>query len=84
MRKLGAGAARKADDLRVGNLLADRGDDPGGGLDAPFAKLAGRQNSRPGVENLHGIDTGLELPDQIARRSLHQEIDELANASGCR
>jgi hypothetical protein len=37
-------------------LLSDGGNDTGTWLDAPFAKLAGRQNSRPGIENLRGID----------------------------
>jgi hypothetical protein len=41
----------------------------------PFAKLAGRQNSCPGVEDLYGIDAGLELPDQIAGRRLDQKIE---------
>ena len=63
-RKLGPGAAGKADDARAGNLLSDRGNNAGRRLDAPFAELAGRQNSRPGIENLHGIDAGLELPNK--------------------
>ena len=75
--ELGAGAARKADDLRVRNALANRGDNARARLDAPAAKLIGRQHTRPGIENLHGIDAGLELPDQIAGRSFDQKIDQI-------
>ena len=35
-----------------------------------------RQHPRPGVEDLHGLDAGLQLPDQIAGRGIDQDIDE--------
>src|ERR1700728_2248934 len=68
--------ARKADDLCRWNTLAHGGNDPCHGLDAPFSELAPRQYSGPRIENLHGFDASLELPDQIIRRGLHQQIDK--------
>jgi hypothetical protein len=40
-------------------------------------KFVVEQYARPAVEYLHGIDAGLELPNQICRRSVHKNIEQL-------
>src|SRR5580692_591426 len=76
-RQLGSRTTRKADDARRRKLCTHARHDARHRLDAPFAEFVGRQHARPGIEDLHGIDTGGKLPDQVARRSLGQYIDEL-------
>jgi hypothetical protein len=44
-------------------------------LDAPSLKLLGRKDSRPGIENLDRINTRRELPNEIARRSIDQNLN---------
>ncbi len=80
--QLSPGAARKADDARRRKLFTHARHDPRCRLDAPFAEFIGRQHTRPGIEDLHGIDTGRKLPDQIACRGLDQYIDELCEGFG--
>ena len=74
--ELGSGAAGKPDDRCFWNALAQLRDNPCARLDAPFAEFVGRQHSRPGVENLYGIDSCRKLPGQIARRGLDQNVDQ--------
>ena len=83
--QLGPGAARKADDLAPGIRSRTAATMRARRLNAPLSELVSRQYSRPGIENLHGIDAGLELPDQIARSRLRPACrSSSANASGCR
>src|SRR5580693_6998011 len=63
-------AARKADDARRRKLFAHVRYDPRCRFDAPLTKFIARQYACPGIEDLHGIDTGRKLFDQVARRSL--------------
>ena len=44
--------------------------------DAPSGKFFRRKHARPGIENLHCIDPGLELPDQISSGCIHQLIHQ--------
>src|ERR1700728_4353627 len=74
--KLSSRAAGKTDDLCVGYASANCRDDPSAGFDTPFTKFIRWQNSCPRVEDLHSIDAGLELPDQIARRRRNQGFDQ--------
>jgi hypothetical protein len=39
-------------------------------------ELLGRKDSRPGIENLDRIDTRRELPNEITRRSIDQNLIE--------
>ena len=77
----GADPARKSDHLRVRHLRAHLRDDLLRRRDAPAAKFLRRQNPGPGIEDLHRIDPGLQLPDQIARRRIDQYIDQPCKAS---
>ena len=54
----GAGAARKADDLRAGHLAAHVLDHAPHRRDAPALELGGRQHAGPGVEDLHRVGAG--------------------------
>jgi hypothetical protein len=40
----------------------------------PHFEFACRQDSRPGVENLHRFNAGLELPHQIACGDVDQKV----------
>ena len=44
--------------------------------DAPSGKFSRRKHARPGIENLHCIDPGLELQDQISSGCIHQLIHQ--------
>ena len=46
-------------------------------LDTPFSEFIGRQNSRPGIENLHRINASLKLADQISSPTPRPAFDEL-------
>ena len=50
--------------------------------DAPAREFLRRQHARPGVENLHRIGAGLQLPHQIARRRLDQHVDQRVERFG--
>ena len=80
--ELRAGAARKADDACSRNLGTDLFDDPRMRLDAPSLEFPSGKNSRPGIENLHRIDAGIELANQIARRRLDQKLDQFREDFG--
>ena len=41
-----------------------------------------RQHAGPGIEDLHRIGAGLELPHQIARRCLDQHVDQRGEGRG--
>ena len=75
--QLSSGTARKSDDRRLRNFLSHRRYDSRHRRDAPFLELFSRQHTRPGVENLHGVDAGSELLDQITHRGIDKSIDEL-------
>src|ERR1700685_1885399 len=75
--QLGARAAWEAYDSRRWNVLTHAGYNPRHRLDTPFTEFIGRQHTRPGIEDLHGIDAGRKLFDQVAHRSLDQNFDEL-------
>ena len=62
--------------LASGYLTAHLRNDPLRGTDAPSGKFFRRKHARPGIENLHGIDPGLELPDQISSGRIHQLIHQ--------
>ena len=48
-------------------------DDPPRRLDAPALRTPPAEHAGPGIENLHRIGAGLELPDQIVDRRLDQD-----------
>ena len=51
--------------------------------DAPSLEFVRRQHACPSIENLHGVDAGLELPDQIALPRPRPTLSiNSANASG--
>src|ERR1700730_8910790 len=81
-RQLSSRATRKADDARCRKLFTHARHDPRCRLDAPFAEFLGRQHTRPSIEDLYRVDTGRNLPDQIACRSLAQYIDKLRKSFG--
>ena len=81
-QELGAGAAGEADDFCIRNLFSNRVSNPSARRDTPFAEFIGRQYSGPGIENLHGIDAGLELPNQVTCRGFDQEFDQLREFLG--
>src|ERR1700733_11375143 len=60
--QLGAGAARKSDDPRRGNMFTHARHDPRCRLDEPFGEFGSRQHPRPGIEDLYSVDTGRKLP----------------------
>jgi hypothetical protein len=80
--QLRAGATRKANNSGRWKMFTYARHDPCNRLDAPLAEFIGRQHARPGIEDLHRIDTGGKLPDQVARRRLDQYIDELRESFG--
>ena len=59
--QIAAGTARKPDDLRARHRAPHIGNDPLRRRDAPALEFVRRQNARPGIEDLHGIDAGLQL-----------------------
>src|SRR5215471_2750387 len=71
-----AGAARKSDELRCWNLRAHGCNDACARFNATSIKFVIRQYAGPAIEYLHGIDAGLELPDQIRRRSVHKNVEQ--------
>jgi hypothetical protein len=80
--ELSAGSARKTNYTRTGYRGVKLFNDAGVRSDAPHFKFARRQDSRPGVKNLHGIDASLELLHQVVCRGIHQEIDQLRERFG--
>jgi hypothetical protein len=74
--ELGTGAARKADDTCSRNFAANPFDNPRMRPDAPPLELLGREDSRPGIENLHRIDACHELPHEIAGGRIDQNVDQ--------
>ena len=60
-RKLGAGALGEADHGHVGVALLKRGDDAGIGANHPALELGRGEAAGPAVEQLHGLDAGLDL-----------------------
>src|SRR5262249_1778888 len=67
---------READDLGARDLHAQLLDQDLHRLDAPSTEFVGRQYTRPRIENLYRIHSGLELPDEIINGSVDQNIDE--------
>ena len=63
--QVAAGAARKPDDLRARYRAPHIGNDSFGRRNAPALKFVRRQDSCPGIEDLHSVDASLELADQI-------------------
>ena len=63
--QVAAGAAGKTDDLRARHRAPHIGNDSLSRRNAPALKFARRQDSCPGIEDLHSVDTGLELMDEI-------------------
>ena len=61
-----------------GTRCAQPRDDPPRRIDAPARELVGSEHAGPGVEELHGIDPGLELGREIIDRSFDQDVDQLA------
>ncbi len=74
--QLSRSAARKPNDLRVRNPLTNGRNDSRGRLDAPLPELTRWENPRPGVEDLHRVYTGFELPDEITSRCIDQLVDQ--------
>ena len=74
--QVAAGAARKPDDLRARHRAPHIGNDSFGRRNAPALEFVRRQNSCPGIEDLHSVDAGLELPNEIFARRLDQNIDQ--------
>src|SRR5947209_8780925 len=72
----GAGAPRKANDLSVWNFATYVGNNPARWFDAPALEFRRRQHARPGVENLHGFGTGPDLPEEIFRGDVDQQVDQ--------
>ncbi len=46
------------------------------------ANCSGEQHARPGIEDLHRIGAGLQLPHQIARRRLDQHVHQYVESRG--
>ena len=44
---------------------------------APHLEFLCGQNASPGIENLHDIDARRKLPNEVARGSLDQKLDQL-------
>src|SRR5258708_39408511 len=63
--QVAAGAARKPDDLRARYRTPHIGNDSFGRRNTPTLKFVRRQNSCPGIEDLHSVDAGLELANGI-------------------
>ena len=80
--QVAAGAARKPDDLRARHRAPHIGNDSLGRRNAPALEFVGRQNSCPGIEDLHSLDTGAELANEIIARSLDQNIDQMGERVG--
>src|SRR5215813_6050834 len=69
-------STRKPNDLRTRHLLAYLFGGPPRGLDAPAYEFLRCQNASPGIEDLHRIDPGLELTNQIGRRGFDEHFDQ--------
>ena len=63
--QVAAGAAGKTDDLRARHRAPHIGNDSFGRRNAPTLKFVRWQDSCPGIEDLHSIDTGVELTNEI-------------------
>ncbi|KIU01682.1 hypothetical protein QU38_00375, partial [Staphylococcus aureus] len=79
--KLAAGALGEADHRRP---ALHRGRDPGSRRDHPALELFGREAARPAVEQLHGLDAGIDLRLQIVDRAIDDAIDQRLHESGIR
>ena len=75
-----ANATRKSDYLGPGYVAAHFRNNARRGIDAPSLELVRRQNAGPGIENLHGVRTCLQLPDQITGGRIDQLVDELGKS----
>src|SRR5215468_9640597 len=75
-----ANATRKSDYLGPGYVAAHFRNNARRGIDAPSLEFIRRQNAGPGIENLHGVRTCLQLPDQITGGRIDQLVDELGKS----
>ena len=60
----------------AGTLRANFRDNRCQGCETPSIEFAGRQYSCPAIEDLHGLDAGFELADEIGRRCGNQFCDQ--------
>src|SRR5580693_3170585 len=67
---------RKTDHACVLMAQPEAGDDCLDRHQTPTLKLTEGQNARPGVKDLHGLDTSFNLPGEIVDRRLNQSVDE--------
>jgi hypothetical protein len=74
--ELGRCAPRKSNDFCARNSLADGCNDPTDWRNTPLPKLARWEHTRPGVEDLHSVYPGFELPDEITGRCIDQLVDQ--------
>ena len=72
-----AGAPWKADKLRCRYLRLHSSDDSRTRFDAAAIKFVVRQYTCPRIEYLDGIDTSLELLDQIRCRDFSEKVEQL-------
>ena len=63
--------------LARGMTGAEAGDDRPDRRNAPTLERIGRQDARPGVEDLDTIDAGVDLAGQIEDRGLDEPVDEI-------
>src|SRR3954447_22922283 len=63
--QIAARAPWEPDYLRARHRAPHIGNDSFGRRNAPALKFVGRQNSCPGIEDLHSVDAGLELADKV-------------------
>src|SRR5262249_22495499 len=73
-------STRKANDLRAWHSFPQFAHDLSCRLNAPPLELIWRQDTSPGVENLHCIDAGFELPRKIVDRCFDQHIDQMGES----